>query len=85
MLRVENVPGPGSLSPAHSAGISARDETAEVGVLSLVHNAHAAAAQLLNDAVVRNGLADHWRESYLGKTGKSTNAERLGGHQMDGS
>ena len=32
---------------------------AEAGVLSLVDDTHAPAAQLLQDAVVRNGLADH--------------------------
>jgi hypothetical protein len=37
-------------------------KSAELGVLGLVHNAHAAATQLLDDAVVRDGLADHyWR------------------------
>ena len=41
-----------------------RNETAEVGVLGLVDHTHAAAAELLDDAVVRDGLADHWRESY---------------------
>ncbi len=30
----------------------------ELGVLSLVHNTHAAAAELFHDAVVRDGLAD---------------------------
>ena len=33
----------------------------EPGVLSLVDDPHAAAAQLLDDAVVRDGLADQWR------------------------
>src|SRR5689334_10137659 len=34
------------------------DITTEFGVLGLVDNAHPAAAQLLDDAVVRNGLTD---------------------------
>src|SRR5262249_22097338 len=34
------------------------DETAEVDVFRLVHNSHATAAKLLNDAVVGNCLAD---------------------------
>src|SRR6267378_7849378 len=34
------------------------DKAAEVGVFGLVDDAHAAAAQLFNDAVVRNGFAD---------------------------
>jgi len=29
-------------------------------VLSLENNAHAAPAELLDDAVVRDGLSDHW-------------------------
>ena len=36
-----------------------RDKTAETCILSLVHDSHSAAAELLNDAVMRDGLADH--------------------------
>ncbi len=36
-----------------------RDETAETGVLRLINNSHPAATELLDDAVVRDGLADH--------------------------
>ena len=36
-----------------------RDEAVQARVLGLVDHAHAAAAQLLDDAVVRDGLADH--------------------------
>ena len=35
------------------------DLTAQRGVLSLIDNTHAPAAQLLNDAIVGNALADH--------------------------
>ena len=35
------------------------DEAAELDVLSLVDHTHPAAAELLDDAVVRDGLADH--------------------------
>ncbi len=35
------------------------DEAMQPGVLSLVHYTHPAAAQLLDNAVMRNGLADH--------------------------
>src|SRR5580700_1458819 len=36
------------------------DEAAEFGVFSLVHHAHSTAAQLLQDAVVRNCPAGNW-------------------------
>src|SRR5947207_216103 len=36
-----------------------RDKTAETSVFGFVHHAHTAAAQLLNDAIVRNGLNVH--------------------------
>jgi len=36
-----------------------RDKTAEFGVLSLVDYAHPAPAEFFDDAVARNGLADH--------------------------
>ena len=35
------------------------DEAVQTSVLGLVHYAHAAAAELFDDAVVRDGLADH--------------------------
>ena len=35
------------------------DGALELGVLGLVHHAHTATTQLLQDAVVRNGLANH--------------------------
>jgi hypothetical protein len=35
------------------------DKAAQTRVFSLVDNAHATATQLLDDAVVRDGLADH--------------------------
>jgi len=36
------------------------DEAAEFGVFRLVDDAHTAAAELLDDAVMRDSLADHW-------------------------
>ena len=36
------------------------DKAAELHVLGLVDHTHPAAAELLDDAVVRDGLADHW-------------------------
>ena len=35
------------------------DEAAEFGVLGFIHYAHAAAAELFDDAIVRDGLVDH--------------------------
>src|SRR5260370_39877051 len=37
-----------------------RHEAAEFSVLSLVNNSHAATAEFLDDAVMRDHLADHW-------------------------
>ena len=55
------------------------DKAAKLDVFGLVDHTHAAAAEFLNDAVVRDGLADHWRESYVWETGKSMNAVELAG------
>ena len=42
------------------------DEAMQADILSLVHDAHPAAAKLLDNAVVRDGLPDHWKqESYV--------------------
>jgi hypothetical protein len=35
------------------------DEAAKFGVLSFIDHTHAAATELLDDAVVRDGLVDH--------------------------
>jgi hypothetical protein len=35
------------------------DEAIKAGVLGLIHDTHPAAAEFLNDAIVRDGLADH--------------------------
>ena len=50
------------------------DKSAKLSVLGLVHHTHPAAAEFLDDAIVRDGLADHWRESYVCGTGKSMKA-----------
>src|SRR5271163_1102365 len=43
------------------------NKAAELYVLGFVHHAHTAAAQLLNNAVVRDGLADQeWRRRWRG-------------------
>ncbi len=48
------------------------DKTVQLDVFSFVDNAHAAATELLDHSVVRDGLADHWRKSYVCRTGEST-------------
>ncbi len=50
------------------------DKTVEARIFRLVDHTHAATAQLLDDAVVRNGLAKHWRESYVCESAKSMKA-----------
>ena len=42
------------------------DSALELGVLGPVDDAHAAATQLLQDAIVRNGLTNHARNQPLG-------------------
>ena len=42
------------------------DKAVQPGVFGLVNHAHAAATELLDDAVMRDGLADHWRTMLLG-------------------
>src|SRR6202011_3248595 len=48
-----------------------RDFTVEPRVLSQVDHTHPATAQLLDDAVVRDGLTDHLRECYGVRSGMS--------------
>jgi hypothetical protein len=40
----------------------------------LIDHTHAAATELLDNAVMRNSLADHWRESYVGELPKNPSA-----------
>jgi hypothetical protein len=48
-----------------------RDKAAKLGVFGLVDHTHPTTAQLLNDAVVRDGSTDHLRECYGVRSGKS--------------
>jgi hypothetical protein len=48
---------------------------AELRILGQVNLAHAAASELLDDTVVRDGFADHLREYYVEETSKSMKAE----------
>jgi hypothetical protein len=41
-------------------------KAAKIGILGLIHHTHPAAAELLNDAVMRYGLADQSKTSLLG-------------------
>ena len=58
------------------------DEAAEFGVFGLVDHTHAAAAEFLDHTVVRDGLPEHWRESYEVKPDKSMKVEQLS--RLDG-
>ena len=53
------------------------DEAMQPRVLSLVNHTHPAAAEFFNDAVVRDGRADHWARCYVGEIGKSTKREQV--------
>jgi hypothetical protein len=48
-----------------------RNETTKLGVLGLVDNTHPTATDLLDDVVMRDGLADHLRECYGVRSGMS--------------
>ena len=52
-------------------------------VLSLVHDAHASAAELVDDAVVRDDLADHWAQ-ILGSQARQVNGSRGVGRSWRG-
>ena len=59
-----------------------RDKSAEGDVFGLINYAHAAATELLDDAVVRDSTPDHARpitggKSYVGEKGKSMNGGEL--------
>ena len=48
-----------------------RHKSTKLRVLGLVDDTHTPAAQLLDDAVSGNGLADHWQECYGVRSGMS--------------
>ncbi len=52
-------------------------------VFGPIDDAHPAATHFLNNAVVRNGLADHAQECYGGRIDKSMKARALGAFQRD--
>jgi hypothetical protein len=41
------------------------NEAMQPNIFGLIDHPHPATAQLLDDSVVRNGLPDHWGESYV--------------------
>ncbi len=63
------------------------DETSEFDILGLVDHPHAASAQFFEDAVVRNGLADHRRKDSGNRRdgGGAKSMSRIGALRMDGS
>jgi hypothetical protein len=61
----------------------APDQSGDNGILGLIDHTHAAAAQFLDDAVVRDGLADHgarpnYGDAMLGGPSREVNAEWIG-------
>src|SRR5260370_571614 len=50
----------------------------ELHILGLVYDTHRAGAKLLDDVIVRDGLSNHWRESYFCETGESIEGLRVG-------
>ena len=53
------------------------NKTVQPGVLSLIDHTHPAATEFFDNAVMRNCLFDHRRESYVGDMGKSMKVGRL--------
>ena len=51
--------------------------TFEADIFCFVDHTHRAGTELRDHSVVRNGLSDHWRESYFCETGKSMKAVEL--------
>src|SRR5450755_239344 len=59
------------------------DKPVQGYILGLVHYAHPTTAQLLDDAVVRNGLTNHAQGCYGGNMRKSMKAGELAISQKD--
>ena len=55
-----------------------RDKAAKLDVLGLVYDTHRAGAEFPDDVIMRDGLPDHWRESYFREMGKSTKQRVVG-------
>jgi hypothetical protein len=54
------------------------NEAMQLHVLSLVDHTHPAAAQLLDEAVVRDGLPDHWAEMLGLEVGQVNESVKVG-------
>jgi len=54
------------------------DKTVQLYVFGLVNHTHPASAQLLDDAVVRDGLADHWAEMLRLEVGQVNESVEVG-------
>ena len=55
-----------------------RDLAAEFQVLGFIDDAHPAPAELFEDAVMRDGLSDHWAEILGGEVGQVNEVEEDG-------
>ena len=61
-----------------------RDEATKLGVLSLIDDTHPAPAELLDDAVVRDGLSDHGAQAEMvGMRGRGS--QRIRGSSRENS
>src|SRR6185503_8730991 len=56
-----------------------RDKAAEPHILSLEYDSHGAGAELFNHTIMRDGLANHWRESYFRQRGESMRSQGSAG------
>src|SRR3977135_4473050 len=60
-----------------------RDKAVQPGVFGFVDDAHATTTDLLNNAVVRDGPADHWRTMLLVVKPASQRNHEFGGGRPD--
>ena len=59
------------------------DKTMQAGVFGLVYHTHSATTELLDDAVMRDGLADHWRDAMLCVTPRQVNENQRDDDVLD--
>src|SRR5438445_8718658 len=80
-LHVETAPGTGVVGHAFRQELKG-DKAVQPRVFGLVHHSHAAATELLDDAVMRDGPPDH-ADAILGALQWEVNATRIAGPAVD--